>query len=150
MIIRDYREEDLEFVLNEIPSKDIDGRRTKFIRVENCSDYHCLVAENDIKILGFIIMEDLDDGGSQYLAQINAFPKRQGTGRLLMEAAIDKLSAGGHICLKTGTNNEAQFFYEKLGFKQNGSVFDYRTGKEKYWYVFDINESTCKHARTQS
>ncbi|MEE9115287.1 MAG: hypothetical protein V3U09_00110, partial [Thermoplasmata archaeon] len=62
MIVREYKSEDLQEILHEMNGKNSKRRERKFKLVE-CSDaFICFVAEDDSRIRGFVIVEDLGDG----------------------------------------------------------------------------------------
>jgi ribosomal protein S18 acetylase RimI-like enzyme len=138
MDIREYKHEDLEKILSmdERPSK---RRADKFNLVE-CSDaFYCYVAEENQKIMGFIIMEDLGDGVSHYMLQINSAEKRKGIGKQLVQRVFEKIGHGGHVSLCVNTDNETAIkFYESLGFKRSGFTEGYRKGQNKFWYQIDL------------
>lgn len=138
MIVREYRHEDLEQALN------VDGRcprrRVDKFRVLECSDaFYCYVAEDDRKMVGFIIMEDLGDDVSHYMVQVNVARKRHGIGSTLVQRVSEHIGPDGHISLNVNTDNEeAIAFYEALGFRRSGFTRGYRKGQDKYWFQLDL------------
>lgn len=139
MNIREYRHEDLEFILNKFDGRFSKRREDKFICVEYCDAFYCYVAEEDSVIKGFIIMKDMRDGVSHYMEQINVTQKRKGIGTQLVEKVFGILGQGKHISLCVNTDNkEAIAFYEDLGFQKTGFTVGYRKGQDKYWYQKDL------------
>lgn len=139
MIIREYKHEDLEFILHRMDGRYSKRRADKFKLVENCDAFYCYVAEEDSKIKGFIIMEDLGDNTSHYMVQINVAKKRKGIGTLLVKHIFKKIGQGGHISLCVNINNEdAIKFYENLGFVKSGYTNGYRKNQNKLWYRIEL------------
>ncbi len=139
MHIREYRHEDLESILYSMDGRYSRRREDKFRLVENSDAFYCYVAENDSHVVGFVIMEDLGDGVSHYMAQINVGKKRNGIGRSLVQKVFDRISSGGYISLCVNTDNEEAIkFYEALGFKRSGYTKGYRKGQDKFWYQIDL------------
>ena len=139
MNIREYQHKDLEFILHKMDDHYSKRREDKFKLVENSDAFYCYVAEEDSRILGFIIMESLGDNVSHYMVQINAALKRQGIGRRLVQRVFEKIGRGGHISLCVNTDNDAAIkFYEALGFMRSGFTEGYRKGQNKYWYQLDL------------
>ncbi|MFH0868863.1 MAG: GNAT family N-acetyltransferase [archaeon] len=140
MNIREYKHEDLELVLHQMDGRYSKRREDKFQLVEKCPNaFYCLVAEENSKIRGFIIMEDLGDGISHYMLQVNVAEKRKGIGKSLVKRVFDKIGHGGHVSLCVNTDNEEAIkFYEALGFKRSGYNEGYRKNQNKYWYQIDI------------
>ena len=137
--IREYCHEDLEFILHRMDGRYSKRREDKFRLVEASDAFYCYVAEDHTEIKGFIIMEDLGDGVSHYMVQMNVAEKRQGIGRRLFEKAVHRIGPGGHISLCVNTDNEEAIkFYEALGFKRSGFTEGYRKGQDKYWYQLDL------------
>jgi ribosomal protein S18 acetylase RimI-like enzyme len=134
MILREYQSNDLEQILT-MDNKDSKRRKDKFKVVENCDAFACYVAEEDSRIKGFVIIEDLGDGISYYISQINAAEKRKGIGRRLMQYTFERIGTGKHISLNVNSDNEEAIrFYEALGFQRSGFTRNYRKGQDKYWY----------------
>ncbi len=147
MIVREYKHEDLDFLLRELDGKYSKRREDKFQLVEKCPNaFYCFVVEDrqsenwpNYIIKGFIIMEDLGDKVSHYMVQINVSEKRLGLGRALVRRVFNKIGLGGHISLCVNTDNyEAQSFYRALGFKESGHTKGYRKNQDKLWYQIDI------------
>ena len=137
--IREYKHGDLELILHEMDGKGSGRRQDKFKLVESSDAFCCYVAEENCKIKGFVIMEDLRDGVSHYMVQINVAEKRKGIGRKLVEKVFEKIGEGGHISLCVNSDNkEAIKFYEALGFKKSGFIEGYRKHQDKFWYSFDL------------
>lgn len=150
--IRRYHSGDFGKALN------IDGRpskrRLQKLELVEHGAYYCYVADDDGAIVGFIIMEDLNGGGSKshymedldddnskshYMAQINAAQKRKGIGRKLVTRVFQEIGVGGHVSLCVNTDNlEAISFYESLGFRWSGYVKGYRKNQDKFWYAIDL------------
>jgi len=139
MNVREYKHEDLEFILYEMSGRYSKRREDKFKLVECSTAFYCFVAEENSKIKGFIIMEELGDGISHYMLQVNVAEKRQGIGKALVQKVFDKIGPDGHISLCVNTDNETAIkFYEALGFKRAGYTEGYRKNQNKYWYQIDI------------
>ena len=139
MIIREYEHRDLEYILHKFDGRYSKRREDKFRLVENSNAFYCYLAEEDSKIKGFIMMENLGDDISHYMVQINVNEKRSGIGRLLVDKVFEKIGSGGHISLCVNTDNqEAIKFYESLGFKRSGYTQGYRKNQDKYWYQIDL------------
>ena len=139
MNIREYKHDDLEFILHKMSENYSKRREDKFKLVEHSDAFYCYVAEKDSKIVGFVIMEDLRDGVSYYMSQINVAEKRQGIGRALVQKVFDKIGRGGRINLCVNTDNETAIkFYEAMGFKKSGYTEGYRKNQNKYWYQINI------------
>jgi ribosomal protein S18 acetylase RimI-like enzyme len=136
-IVQEYNHKDFEEVLNMDgrPSK----RRADKFKLLECSDaFYCYVAREGRRIVGFIIMEDLGDGISHYMVQVNSTEKRKGIGRRLVQEVFQRIGHGGHISLCVNTDNETAIrFYESLGFKRSGFTEGYRKGQNKFWYQID-------------
>lgn len=137
--VREYKSEDLQHILHEMDGKYSKRREDRFRLVE-CSDaFSCYVAEENSKIRGFVIVEDLGDGNSNYIVQINVGEKREGIGRELMRKVFDAVGKGGHISLCVNTDNEDSIkFFEALGFKRSGYTEGYRKNQDKHWYQLDL------------
>ena len=114
-------------------------RGDKFKLVE-CSDaFTCFVAEDDSKIRGFVIIEDLGDGVSFYIVQINVTERRTGIGRELIQKVFEFVGEGGHISLCVNTDNDASIkFFEAMGLQGSGHAEGYRKNQNKYWYQIDL------------
>ena len=137
METREYLHEDLEKVLN-IDWKPSKRRADKFRLLESSESFYCYVAEEGQRIIGFVIMEDLGDGVSHYMAQINSAEKRRGIGRKLVQRVFERIGNGGHVSLCVNTDNETAIkFYESLGFRRSGFTEGYRKGQTKFWYQID-------------
>ena len=65
----------------------------------------------------------LDDGRIGRVAVLRPF-RRRGIGRVLMEAVLERAKARGMASVYLGAQVQAQPFYEQLGFKPYGNVFD--------------------------
>lgn len=65
----------------------------------------------------------LDDGRIGRVAVLRPF-RRRGIGRVLMEAVLERAKARGMASVYLGAQVQAQPFYEQLGFKPYGDVFD--------------------------
>lgn len=148
MKIRDYRPEDLDSILN-LDGKYSERRKDKMLGIEsNPGRYYCYVGEDNGRLAGFIIMEDLKagDSASHYMVQINVSEseKRRGFGTLLVkrvftrvrEEASNTNSKKGRIVLNVNTDNEPAIrFYESLGFQRlNAKPIEYQLGKLKWFY----------------
>ncbi|MEK7617238.1 MAG: GNAT family N-acetyltransferase [Patescibacteria group bacterium] len=97
------------------------------------------IAEDDLGIKGFIIMEDLRDGVSHYMVQINVLEKRKGIGKALFNKVVERIGEDGHVSLCVNTDNEEAIkFYEAVGFTRSGHTVGYRKGQDKYWYQMDL------------
>lgn len=147
MLVREYKHEDLEFILHEMDGKYSKRREDKFQLVEKCPNaFYCFVVEDresenwpKYMIKGFIIMEDLGDNISHYMLQINVAEKRLGLGRALVQKVFNKIGPGGHISLCVNTDNrDAIAFYNALRFKESGHCEGYRKNQNKIWYQIDI------------
>lgn len=95
MNIRKYQHNDLKFILHEMDGHYSKRREDKFKLVETPNAFYCYVAEEDSKVAGFIIMEDLADGLSHYMVQINVAKKKQGIGRKLVQKVFKEIGSGG-------------------------------------------------------
>ena len=138
MNIREYQQKDLEHMLM-IDGRSSQRRKDKLRLVECSPAFACYVAEQNEKIIGFIIMEDLGDGISYYMAQINVAEKRKGIGRQLVKKVFSNLGPGTHISLCVNTDNETAIqFYESLGFQRSGFTEGYRKNQNKFWYQIDL------------
>lgn len=137
--IREYKPEDLEQILEGMNGRGSRRREDKF-RLLECSDaFFCYVAEDDSEIKGFVIMEDLRDGVSYYMVQINVAERREGAGKQLVRKVLERIGTGGQISLCVNTDNEdAIRFYESLAFRRSGRVEGYSKGQDKYWYEIDL------------
>jgi len=139
LFIRKYRPSDFDDALN-FDGKPSKRREQKLRLVESSEAFFCLVAEDE-KFEGFIIMEDLGDGKSFYMVQINVAGKRKGVGRKLVIRAFEHIGPGGHVSLCVNTDNkEAILFYEALGFKVSGFTAGYRKNQDKIWYQIDSRD----------
>ena len=138
MDIREYSPKDLENVL--AMGVGFSKRRLDKLKlVEHSGSFYCYIAEEDQTIIGFIIMEDLGDGVSHYMVQINSAKKRLGIGRKLVNKVFDRIGRGGHISLCVNTDNEEAIkFYESLGFRESGFTEGYRKNQNKFWYQIDL------------
>ena len=136
--IRRYEPKDFESALN------LDGRsskrRAQKLRMLELTDvFYGYVAETDQGIEGFVIMEDMGDGKSRYMVQINVRERRKGIGRRLVMEALLELGIGGHMSLCVNTDNEGAIkFYEAMGFKRSGYTQGYKKGQNKFWYQIDV------------
>ena len=65
----------------------------------------------------------LDDGRIGRVAVLRPF-RRRGIGRVIMEAVLERAKARGMASVYLGAQVQAQPFYEQLGFKPYGDVFD--------------------------
>lgn len=138
MNVREYKHEDLEFILHKMDGKYSKRREDKFKLVENSDAFYCYVAEED-SIIGFIIMEKLGDDISHYMMQINVAEKRKHTGTALVKHVFQKMGPGSHMSLCVNTDNDAAIrFYESLGFTRSGYTNGYRKNQNKYWYQIDL------------
>ena len=140
--IREFNlEEDLESVLN-FDERFSKRRADKFQRVELLDSYFSLVAEKDGDIVGFIVMEDLSDGISYYLVQVDVSEKyrRLGIGTALIDNVFDIVGAEKRVTLNVNEDNLAAIaFYERLGFERCGETRNYREGQNKKWYTKKIS-----------
>jgi ribosomal protein S18 acetylase RimI-like enzyme len=114
-------------------------RKDKFRLVE-CSDaFTCFVADDDSRISGFVIVEDLGDGVSSYVVQINVTERRMGIGRKLIQKVFEAAGKGGHISLCVNTDNDDSIrFFEAMGFRRSGQTEGYRKDQNKHWYQIDL------------
>ncbi len=137
LCVREYRHEDLRKLL-WIDGKSSKRRQDKFALLA-CDPFYCYVAEDGENLRGFLIMEDLGDRVSHYMAQINVAQKRQGIGRMLVTRMFEEIGKGGHISLCVNTDNyDAIGFYEAMGFKWSGYVIGYRKDQNKFWYRINL------------
>ncbi|MEK6884034.1 MAG: GNAT family N-acetyltransferase, partial [Nanoarchaeota archaeon] len=114
-------------------------REDKFKLLRNSDMFYCYVAQDEEGIKGFIIMENLGEGVSHYMVQINVAEKRRGIGRKLVERVFEKIGLGGHISLCVNMDNkDAIEFYKALGFRISGFTRNYRRGQDKWWYEIDL------------
>lgn len=139
MIIREYKTSDFQSIMSDIPSSYSERRKDQLRIVENCKSYFCYIAEDEGKINGFIIFEDMGDNKSFYIVQISVAEKRKGSGSRLMNKVFEKVGKGSQISLNVNTTNEAAIeFYKKLGFKKSGETKDYKKGEDKYWFKINL------------
>jgi ribosomal protein S18 acetylase RimI-like enzyme len=114
-------------------------RKDKFALVESSNAFTCFVAENDTGLRGFVIIEDLGDGVSFYVVQINVAQRRTGIGRELIQKVFEFVGKGGHISLCVNTDNDDSIkFFESMGFERSGHTEGYRKDQNKYWYQIDL------------
>lgn len=139
MEVREYSSDDLQCILHEMNGK-YSKRREDKLKLVGCSDaFRCFVAEDDSEISGFVIVEDLGDGVSFYVVQINVNERRQGIGGILMRKAFEVVGKGGHISLCVNTDNDVSIkFFESMGFERSGHVEGYRKNQDKFWYQIDL------------
>ena len=138
LLVREYRHEDYGKILNMDgrPSK---RREDKLKSVESSGSFYCYVAQEEGKLVGFIIMEDLGDKVSHYMVQVNSSERRKGIGRQLVKRVFERIGPGGHVSLCVNTDNDAAIsFYESLGFSRSGFTEGYRKGQDKFWYKIDL------------
>ncbi|MBI5880809.1 GNAT family N-acetyltransferase [archaeon] len=139
MNIREFKTADLEAILHKMDGRHSKRREDKFKLVTASEAFYCYVAEEDSGIVGFVIMEELGDGISHYMQQVNVARKRCGIGRQLVQKVFEHVGSGRHISLCVNTDNtEAINFYEALGFKRSGFTEGYRKGQDKYWYRIEL------------
>jgi ribosomal protein S18 acetylase RimI-like enzyme len=115
-------------------------RREQKLKMLELKDvFYGYVAISGGDVLGFIIMEDMGDGKSHYMVQINVKEKRRGVGRALVREVFSRIGSGGHVSLCVNTDNEAAIrFYESFGFCRSGYTEDYKKGQNKFWYAMDL------------
>jgi len=97
-----------------------------------------MVAEDDVtgEIAGFVIAEaQLQKGspiGHIVTIDVRSSSRRQGIGRLLMDAILTQLAEAGTstVRLEVAEENDiAQAFYREFGFTQMGRIRGYYLGK---------------------
>jgi ribosomal protein S18 acetylase RimI-like enzyme len=139
--IREFKHEDLGQILN-FDSKDSKRRQDKFQRVELLDTYCAFVAERGEDIVGFIVLEDLSDGITCHLTQINVANdyKRNGIGSMLINHVFQYLGAGKRVTLNVNVANAPAIrLYESLGFERCGFSMHYRENQNKIWYTKKIS-----------
>lgn len=95
-----------------------------------------VVAEDSAKhILGFAIAESYLEEGRRigHVITIDVAPamRKQGLGRMLMEAMLDSLRAAEAVAVRLEVaidNLDAQAFYERLGFVKTGRIRGFYLG----------------------
>ena len=137
--VRPYSIHDFHALLN-VDGRPSKRRENKLNLVEALGSFWCMVAQIS-KLEGFIIMEDLgdEDKKSHYMVQINVAERRRGTGRCLVVRVFEEIGPGGHVSLCVNQDNdEAQSFYEAMGFEISGVTYGYRKSQDKFWYAIDL------------
>ncbi len=149
MEIRSIREEDLkEFqrvftkilrvcfleyppqVIDFFVGEDFDNAFLKK-KIENW-DYVVLLAFDEGKLVGFLVMEKLY-GGVSFCTWLGVEPEKQGRGigsALLKAWEETILEVGGHKLMLIAPSQEARQFYRRRGFKEEGF-------EEKSWFGLD-------------
>jgi [ribosomal protein S18]-alanine N-acetyltransferase len=97
----------------------------------------CWIAEEtDEELVGFLIVEKVrrSSGMSGHIVTLDVSPhaRRHGVGKLLMEAAEERMKREGAslLTLEMAVNNEAaRAFYGRLGFSRIGKIPEYYPGK---------------------
>ncbi len=129
MLIRKCEEEDLEKIL-EIEKKSFEYPYSRCIFKDYLSSDFFLVAEKDSTIIGYIIGEKREDEGLIVSIAVSYDHRLQGVGTSLMEEIQKMMDVKTFILIVRETNQEAQIFYDKLGFSQIMRIENYYQNDE--------------------
>ena len=95
-----------------------------------------IIAEDASRsIAGFVIAQSCLEAGARigHIITIDVAPpaRRRGLGKMLMEAALDRLRAARAVAVRLEVavdNPDAQAFYRRLGFSQTGIIHGFYAG----------------------
>ncbi len=89
-----------------------------------------LVAENEEKVVGYIISDVRENEGVIISIAVDPDFQRQGIGKRLIQKTIENLCTEYIVLTVRVSNNKAQQFYENLGFKRFYLINNYYSNDE--------------------
>jgi len=129
MLIRKCEEEDLEKVL-EIEKTSFDYPYSRDIFEDYLNSDFFIVAEEDSKIVGYVLGEEREDEGVIVSIAVSPEYRFQGVGTSLMKKIQRKMDVNRYFLIVRDSNREAQIFYDKLGFSKITRIEDYYQNDE--------------------
>lgn len=124
MIIRKCKEEDLLEVM-EIEKESFSHPYSRGVFEDYLSSDLFLVAEDEQKIIGYILAERRDGQGVIVSIAVSLDRRHEGVGTSLMETVMDKMDVERFFLIVRVKNREAQLFYEDLGFAKVTRIESY-------------------------
>ncbi len=98
----------------------------------NLAGAECLIAEQDAKIIGFILAEQSERLAHIITLDVAESARHQGVGSALLQRIESNLAARGvrAILLETATTNDAAIaFWQKHGYRTEAVLKNYYSGK---------------------
>ncbi|MEF8833021.1 MAG: ribosomal protein S18-alanine N-acetyltransferase [Candidatus Thermoplasmatota archaeon] len=129
MLIRKCEEEDLEKIL-EIERKSFEYPYSREIFEDYISNNFFLLAEEDSKIIGYILAEEREGDGVIISIAVSPDQRLKGIGTSLMEEVLNKMDVERFFLIVRISNEEAQMFYDKLDFTKITKIEEYYQNDE--------------------
>jgi len=129
MLIRKCEKEDIEKIL-EIEQKSFEYPYSREIFEDYISNEFFLLAEEDSKIIGYILAERREEDGVIVSIAVSPDNRLQGIGTSLMEAIQKKMNVRRFFLIVRESNRGAQIFYDNLGFSKITKIDNYYQNDE--------------------
>jgi len=129
MLIRKCEKEDIEKIL-EIEQKSFEYPYSREIFEDYISNEFFLLAEEDSKIIGYILAERREEDGVIVSIAVSPDNRLQGIGTSLMEAIQKKMKVRRFFLIVRESNRGAQIFYDNLGFSKITKIDNYYQNDE--------------------
>lgn len=129
MLIRKCEKEDIEKIL-EIEQKSFEYPYSREIFEDYISNEFFLLAEEDSKIIGYILAERREEDGVIVSIAVSPDNRLQGIGTSLMGAIQKKMNVRRFFLIVRESNRGAQIFYDNLGFSKITKIDNYYQNDE--------------------
>ncbi len=129
MLIRKCEEKDIDQIL-KIERKSFEYPYSQEIFKDYISNDFFLLAEEDSKVIGYILAEKREVDGVIVSIAVSPDYRLQGIGTSLMEKVLKEMNVRRFFLIVRESNQGAQIFYDNLGFSKITKLEDYYQNDE--------------------